>query len=228
MTPISRLSWAQTTSWTTHSIYTDLHCLYSRHSSDKPTTLLIVNLFRPRLKLPSAHDQSCPQDRSPSITTLTMPPEPRRERNEYLKTAAYQIAHTPRATPKEFPGSFEEKPLYGERQCKNVPPPATSRPNDEQFFLYDRSGAPMPNLDFIRKHFLDEGRLTEQQAIYILERTTDLLSREPNLLSVPSPVTGELPRAIGVCNSLTRSSSLRRHSWAVCRYRPPTVAQSIY
>ena len=159
-----------------------------------------------------------------------MPPEPRREsqRSEYIKTAAYQIAHTPRATPKEFPGSFEEKPLYGERQCKNVPPPATNRPSDEQFFLHDRSGAPIPNLDFIRKHFLDEGRLTEQQAIYILERTTDLLSREPNLLSVPSPVTGELPCIIGVYNNLTHPSSLRGYSWAVCRYRPPTVTQSIY
>jgi len=159
-----------------------------------------------------------------------MPPEPRREsqRNEYFKTAAYQIANTPKATPKEFPGSFEEKPLYGERQCKTVPPPATNKPTDEQFFLYDRSGAPMPNLDFIRKHFHDEGRLTEQQAIYILERTTDVLSREPNLLSVPSPVTGEPPCAIGVHNDLTRSSSLWRHSWTICRFRPRTVAQSIY
>src|SRR5579872_1786716 len=105
-----------------------------------------------------------------------MAPEPRREfhRSEYIKSAAYQIAHTPRATPKEFPGSFDEnQPLYTERQCKNVPHPATSRPRDDEFFMYDRNNNPIPNLDFIRKHFLSEGRLTEQQAIYLLERTTD-------------------------------------------------------
>ena len=125
-----------------------------------------------------------------------MSPEPRREshRSEYIKSAAYEIAHTPRATPKEFPGSFEDdKPKYAERQCKNVPHPATNRPTDDQFFAYDRNGVPIPNLDFMRGHFLSEGRLTEQQAIYILERATDLLSREPNLLPVPSPVTGESP-----------------------------------
>ncbi|KAF9653553.1 Metallo-dependent phosphatase [Thelephora ganbajun] len=120
-----------------------------------------------------------------------MSPEPRREshRSNYIRTAAYQIAHTPKATPKEFPGSFEETEKYTERQVKDVPHPATNRPTDEEFFAYDRNGAPIPSLDFIRGHFIAEGRLTEQQAIYILERTTDLLSREPNLLSVPSPVT---------------------------------------
>lgn len=158
-----------------------------------------------------------------------MTPEPRREshRSDYIKSAAYQIAHTPRATPKEFPGSFEDdQPKYAERQCKNVPHPATNKPTDDQFFVYDRNGAPAPNLDFIRGHFLAEGKLTEQQAIYILERATDLLSREPNLLSVPSPVTGESSRAIDAPQRLTiYHLSLRRHPWAVCRYRTPTVAQ---
>lgn len=156
-----------------------------------------------------------------------MTPEPRREfqRSEYIKSAAFQIAHTPRATPKEFPGSFEDEPKYAERQCKNVPHPATNRPTDDEFFVYDRNGAPLPKLDFIRSHFLAEGRLTEQQAIYILERTTDLLSREPNLLPVPSPVTGESSCAIDAPNRLTICClSLRRHPWAVCRYRTPSVA----
>ena len=154
-----------------------------------------------------------------------MPPEPRREpnRSDYIKSAALQIAHTPRATPKEFPGSFEEQPSYAERHCPNVPHPATKRPTDEEFFQYDRKGAPIPNLDFIRAHFHAEGRLTEQQAIYILERTTDLLSREPNLLSVPSPVTGESSSAIGALHRLIPRLSLRRHPWTVCRYRTPAV-----
>ena len=162
-----------------------------------------------------------------------MPQEPRREshRSDYIRSAAFQIAHTPKATPREIPGSFEEtKSDYTERQVKNVPHPATDRPKDEEFFAYDRNRAPIPNLDFIREHFLAEGRLTEQQAIYILERTTELLSREPNLLSVPSPVTGEPPYPIGArhCLTIRHNLSLRRYSWPVCGYRTLTVAQSIH
>jgi len=164
--------------------------MYSRH----PSCIidLIVNLFHHISKTPSAHDQPDHKTRPLSITIPTMPPDPRREshRSSYIKSAAYQIAQTPIATPQEFPGSFQENnPDYTERPVKNVPHPATNKPKDDEFFAYDRNGAPIPNLDFIREHFLAEGKLTEQQAIYILDRATDLLSREPNLLPVPSPVT---------------------------------------
>lgn len=140
-----------------------------------------------------------------------MPPEPQREsnRNDYIRSAAFQIAHTPRATPQEFPGSFEDDtPKYTDRQVANVPHPATNRPTEKEFFTYDRNGFKIPNLDFIRQHFLDEGKLTEEQAIYILERATDLLSREPNLLSVPSPVTGKSPYAVGAHLRLTIAISV--------------------
>jgi len=161
-----------------------------------------------------------------------MSPEPRREplRSDYLKSAAYQIAHTPRTAPQEFPGSFGENKLdYTERLIQNVPHPATNKPKDDEFFTYDRNGARIPNLDFIRGHFLAEGKLTEQQAIYILERTTDLLSREPNMLSVPSPVTGKSHRLIGARRCLTiRHPSLRRHSRPVCKHQTSAVAQSIH
>jgi len=142
---------------------------------------------------------------------MTQEPPRRESQRSYIRSAAYQIAHTPKTAPQEFPGSFEEStPDYTERQVKNVPHPATNRPKDEEFFTYDRNRVLIPNLDFIREHFLAEGRLTEEQAIYILERTTDLLSREPNLLSVPSPVTGEPPYPIGARHCLTiRYLSLR-------------------
>jgi hypothetical protein len=141
-----------------------------------------------------------------------MAPEPQREshRSNYLKSAALQIAHTPRATPKEFPGSlgpFEDdnSPQFTERQCKNVDHPATNKPTDEQFFAKDRK---TPDLDFIRAHFLAEGKLTEEQAIYILGMATDLLSREPNLLSVASPVTGESSDTIDARHRLTPPQSV--------------------
>jgi serine/threonine-protein phosphatase 2B catalytic subunit len=34
-----------------------------------------------------------------------------------------------------------------------------------------------------------EGRLMEEHALFILERATDKLSREPNMVDVKSPVT---------------------------------------
>ena len=226
--PISRLSWAKTISRTNHNIYKDLH---ARTVVILVVIDLIANLFRHNAKAPSAHDQHHDKTRSFSFTTLTMPPEPQREsQRNYIRSAAYQIAHTPKATPREFPGSFEDDTKdYTERQVKNVPHPATNKPKDEEFFAHDRNGAPIPNLDFIREHFLAEGKLTEQQAIYILERTTDLLSREPNMLSVPSPVTGESLYPIGPRYCLTMCYlSLWRHSRPVCMYRTPALAQSIH
>lgn len=46
-----------------------------------------------------------------------------------------------------------------------------------------------PNPPLLRDHFFQEGRLTEIQAMFILERATQMLSREPNLVKVKSPVT---------------------------------------
>ena len=121
--------------------------------------------------------------------------------------------------------SSEDKLKYLERQVKSVPHPATSKPNDEEFFAYGPDGARIPNLDFIREHFLVEGKLTEQQAIYIVERVTDVLSREPNLLSVPSPVIGRSPYATSVYHCLTTHYlSLRRRSRPVREYRRSSVA----
>lgn len=140
------------------------------------------------------------------------------ENPNYIRSAAYHIANaTPLVTPgKALPGSFdEETSSLAARKVPSVPPPATTKPTDDQFFVYDRHGAVMPNAEFLRVHFLREGRLTEQQAIFILERATQLLSREPNMLAVQSPVTGELITASECPIDLT-PSSLRGHSWPIC------------
>ncbi|THH29331.1 hypothetical protein EUX98_g4858 [Antrodiella citrinella] len=46
-----------------------------------------------------------------------------------------------------------------------------------------------PNVRMLRNHFFREGRLTEEQALFILERTTALMSQEPNMLRIKGPVT---------------------------------------
>lgn len=72
-----------------------------------------------------------------------------------------------------------------ERPILSVTPPAAFKPTDEQLFL--RNG--LPNCEFLKDHFIHEGRLHEEQAIRILRAATNLLASEPNLLEVPAPVT---------------------------------------
>lgn len=75
------------------------------------------------------------------------------------------------------------------RMVPSVRPPVTTKPTDEQFFIYDDQGHSKPNPHFLRDHFFQEGRLTEAHALYILDQATKLLSKERNLVDVRSPVT---------------------------------------
>jgi hypothetical protein len=62
-------------------------------------------------------------------------------------------------------------------------------PTPEQFF--SKEDPTKPDVNFLKNHFYREGRVSEEQALYILEKATDLLKQEPNLVSVDAPVTGE-------------------------------------
>lgn len=56
--------------------------------------------------------------------------------------------------------------------------------------MYDvEAGEKKPNHEFLKFHFFHEGRLTEEQALYILEHATKIFSNEPNMVLVKSPVT---------------------------------------
>jgi hypothetical protein len=81
---------------------------------------------------------------------------------------------------------FKNHPLIPEQ----VPEPATFNPPNAHLF---EPGQGLPNVPFLKQHFSREGRLTEEQALTILQRTTDLLGTEPNLVQVKSPVTSEWP-----------------------------------
>ncbi|KAF8468135.1 Metallo-dependent phosphatase-like protein [Kalaharituber pfeilii] len=74
-----------------------------------------------------------------------------------------------------------------ERVCKDVQAPAFHKPTDEQF--YDPKDPTKPNLAFLKQHFCREGRLTEDQALYILSEATKILRSEPNLLEMDAPIT---------------------------------------
>ncbi|KAK2623916.1 hypothetical protein QTJ16_006550 [Diplocarpon rosae] len=74
-----------------------------------------------------------------------------------------------------------------ERVCKDVQAPAMHPPTNEQFF--SPQDPSKPNLAFLKQHFYREGRLTEEQALYILEEGGKVLKQEPNLLEMDAPIT---------------------------------------
>ncbi|CAO3594877.1 unnamed protein product [Absidia cylindrospora] len=74
-----------------------------------------------------------------------------------------------------------------DRIVKDVPAPAVTIPTDEEFWQADQPT--LPNIAFLKDHFYREGRLTEEQALYIIEKGTELLRNESNLLEVDAPIT---------------------------------------
>jgi serine/threonine-protein phosphatase 2B catalytic subunit len=63
-----------------------------------------------------------------------------------------------------------------------------SFPTEAQFF--SESDPEKPDIAFLKNHFYREGRLREEQALYIIEKGSQILRAEPNVLAVDSPITG--------------------------------------
>ncbi|KAG2120405.1 Metallo-dependent phosphatase-like protein [Suillus discolor] len=74
-----------------------------------------------------------------------------------------------------------------ERVVKDVQAPAMNVPTDAQFF--SKQDPTKPDVAFLKNHFYREGRVTEDQAIWILEKATALLRAESNVLQVDAPIT---------------------------------------
>ncbi|KAG0699808.1 Metallo-dependent phosphatase-like protein [Suillus ampliporus] len=55
--------------------------------------------------------------------------------------------------------------------------------------FFSRQDPTKPDVAFLKNHFYREGRVTEDQAIWILEKATALLRAEPNVLQVDAPIT---------------------------------------
>lgn len=71
--------------------------------------------------------------------------------------------------------------------ASDVQAPAFNPPTDDQFYSpQDRN---KPNLPFLKQHFYREGRLTEEQALWIIQMGTEVLRNEPNLLEMDAPIT---------------------------------------
>jgi serine/threonine-protein phosphatase 2B catalytic subunit len=71
-----------------------------------------------------------------------------------------------------------------------VQAPAMLKPTTEQFFNKHGQDRSKPDIAFLKNHFYREGRVTEDQALWILEKGTDILRKESNVLQVDAPITG--------------------------------------
>ena len=82
--------------------------------------------------------------------------------------------------------------LYGvaELWVYQVQAPAMLKPTPEQFFNKLGQDRSKPDIAFLKNHFYREGRVTEEQALWILEKGTEILRKESNVLQVDAPITG--------------------------------------
>lgn len=76
-----------------------------------------------------------------------------------------------------------------ERVVKDVQAPAMFKPTPEQFFNKHGQDRNKPDIAFLKNHFYREGRVTEDQALWILEKATEILKKEGNVLQVDAPIT---------------------------------------
>lgn len=74
-----------------------------------------------------------------------------------------------------------------ERVVKDVQAPAFRKPTDAEFF--SDTDPTKPDIAFLKNHFYREGRLTDEQATFIIRSATELLKNEPNVLEVDAPIT---------------------------------------
>ena len=78
--------------------------------------------------------------------------------------------------------------IFAAKFATDVDPPAVLTPTNDM--LFSKKDPTKPDLDFIKNHFAREGRLTEEQALYIINKGTECLKKEPNMLEIEAPITG--------------------------------------
>jgi serine/threonine-protein phosphatase 2B catalytic subunit len=66
-------------------------------------------------------------------------------------------------------------------------------PTAEQFWNDRGRDRSKPDVAFLKNHFYREGRLSEDQAMWIITRATEILRKEENVLNVDAPITGTSP-----------------------------------
>lgn len=96
-------------------------------------------------------------------------------------------------------------PVRNDRGRAQVQAPAMQTPTEAQFF--SETDPSKPDIAFLKNHFYREGRLTEEQCLFIIDKGTEILKKESNLLEVDAPVTGPFFPS-------TPPNTLAHHPWA--------------
>jgi hypothetical protein len=73
-----------------------------------------------------------------------------------------------------------------ERALPHVTPPRSFVLKHEELFDPKTN---LPNLDLLKQHLIEEGKLLKEDVLEIVNRTTQLFVEEPNILIVKEPVT---------------------------------------
>ncbi|KAJ3560940.1 hypothetical protein NP233_g10509 [Leucocoprinus birnbaumii] len=158
-----------------------------------PITLLsrspITLLPNPSLLFFSIHEPGCSDFKSSAIYSRAQAPS----MSTHLERAIEQIQDSKKHN---IQIDFTQHTLEDgnvvstqERVVKDVQAPAMSKPTPEQFFANRGQDRTKPDIAFLKNHFYREGRVTEEQALWILEKGTELLRKEPNVLQVDAPIT---------------------------------------
>ena len=108
-----------------------------------------------------------------------------------------------------------------ELRVYQVQAPAMLKPTVEQFFNKHGQDRSKPDIAFLKNHFYREGRVTEDQALWILEKGTDILRKENNVLQVDAPITGpllSLSFKVARADLFLLLNSLWRYSWTICTF----------
>ena len=112
------------------------------------------------------------------------------QRRKLLENAYGQIAHKAQVPEIDFSVyTMEdgEQVSTRERVIKDVQAPAAQKPTEEQF--WSQKDPSKPDVQFLKNHLYREGRLTHEQAKFIITSATELLRAEPNLLELDAPIT---------------------------------------
>ena len=78
----------------------------------------------------------------------------------------------------------------------DVPAPAVVPLTDEEF--YSKTDPTKVDMANLKKHLVAEGRLTKDQALFIVRTATKILSKESSLVEIEAPLTGDYPLGLSL------------------------------
>ena len=111
-------------------------------------------------------------------------PRPPRVPIEGLATKAEALVH-----------QYAPDPAKYQDRVIQVRAPERGKPEDSEF-LRRVGGNVKPDVVFLRRHFHGEGKLSESQAIWILEKAAEIFQSEQNVLDLEAPITS---KSLGPC-----------------------------